>query len=745
MKSRKKIIQILPLLIVLLSFFSFAKERPKIGLVLSGGGSKGFAHIGTLRIIDSLHIPIDYIAGTSIGGIVGSLYSIGFSPDEIEDLARNTDWKEIFTDTPERRQMPHFRIKNSGKYQIEFQIKGSTPVIPSSLIGGQKISLLMSKLVVTHNQATNFDSLPIPIRLVATDLVSGKEIILKEGSLAKAMRATMSIPTVFSPVEWDDYLLIDGGLLNNFPVDVAKKMGAEFTIGVNVGTPPKGVKNLTSILDIIDQITSIPGYEKEEVQQKQTDILIKPQINDYTAADFEKEKISEIINIGNEAAKESLPKFIRLKKMLDSLNADYYADQKTKENPLPKEVSTKRFSVRSGNNPLIYSITIEGNESLPFEFINNLLGIKASDKFDPELLERRITDLYSLGYFETINYELQPLEDGRVNLILKVKEKSLRKLLVGLRYDNFYKLVGIIGVQTNNILFPGAWTETELQFAGLTRFKSMISYPTRSLSYPVYPYFRFSYKNIPYNVYNHNGEKVAAYSDNSSQIDVGLGISPQKFWVIEAEYSHEYMNTAPDIADRTQYRTYKDRIRKVQATMDLDLLDDILLPRHGILVTADAEKAVKNFHSDVDYWKVSCSLDFYETLFKRHTTRIYSFYGQSKNLPVYKTFFLGGPENFIGYDYNQLPVNNFILARFDYRYEYKKDIFFKLIGNAGYNYEANTDIQQDSKRLMWGYGFGVELLSPLGPLQAIFSWGEKSLSDPGNFKSSIYITAGYKF
>jgi NTE family protein len=385
---------------MIFSVESNGKEKPKIGLVLSGGGSKGFAHIGTLRLIDSLHIPVDYISGTSMGGIIGALYSIGFSPDQIEDLARNSDWSEIFTDTPPRSQLPHFRIKNSGKYQLEFQIKGFTPAIPSSLISGQKISLLLSKLVATHSHTTDFDSLPIPVHFVATDLVSGKEIILDHGSLAKAMRSTMSIPTVFSPVEWDDYLLIDGGLLNNFPVDVARKMGAEYIIGVNVGTPKKDVKSLDNILDIVDQTTSIPGYQKEELQQKLTDILIKPNINGYTAADFDKDKIEEIIKLGKDAARENITKFVKLKEMLDSLDIEYLASTKTSQIPIYSSSDAKLAPKGKStvNDLIIYSITIEGNESLPFEFINNLLGIKASDKFDPELLERRITDMYSLGY-----------------------------------------------------------------------------------------------------------------------------------------------------------------------------------------------------------------------------------------------------------------------------------------------------------------------------------------------------------
>lgn len=738
------IILILSAIVFLSGALALAKERPKIGLVLSGGGAKGFAHIGTLKLIDSLKIPIDYVAGTSMGGIVCALYSIGYSPDEIENIARTTEWTEIFTDLPQRNLLPHFRKKNAAKFQVEFSLNDFTPVIPNSFIVGQKISLLLSRFVALYSRTTNFDSLLIPLRLIATDLVSGNEIVLSRGSLAKAMRSTMSIPTVFSPVEWDDYLLIDGGILNNFPVDAARNMGAQFVIGVNVGSQSKGAKNLNTILDVIDQTTSIPGFAKEKIQQKQTDILIKPDISAYTAADFDPEKINEIIENGNIAAIENIKKFLNLKALIDSCKTDSSIENnaaitKIKDPKEPKSIK----------NSVIHGIRIEGNQSLNFEFIFNLLGLKVSSPFDPDLIERRITDMYSLGYFETITYEILPVRDNYVTLVLKVKEKPFRKFLVGLRYDDQYKLVGIIGVQTTNVLLSGIRTEMELQFAGLTRFKFMVSYPTRSLDFPIYPYFRFNYKNVPVEIYDNAGNKMAAYSDNSSTLGLGLGFSFQKFWAIEADYNYEYMNIAPDIADRTHidyYPNWTDKIRKFQASLDLDLLDEPILPRKGILVQADIEKAIKEFGSDVDYWRANILMDMYHTFNKYHTTRLYGYYCQSsQNLPEYKWFVLGGPESFIGYDYNQLIVDNFSFLRFDYRYEYKKDIFLKLIGNAGYRYNSNFEVQPQTKRFLWGAGFGVEFQSILGPLQAIFSWGEKSIADPGTLQSRIYITAGYKF
>ena len=224
--------------ICLFSLFTFiqAEDSPKIGLALSGGGSKGFAQIAVLKALDSLNIPIDYIAGTSIGSIVGAMYAIGYSGKQIEEMARTTDWNEVQKDKPERKYLPHFRKKDTGKYQLDFDLEGIKPVMPTGLIYGQKIILELSKWTREYEQVYNFDLLPIPFRCNAFDILSGKEVIIKEGSLSHALRASLSIPTIFAPVEWGDRLLVDGGVANNLPVDIVKDMGADIVLAVDVSS-----------------------------------------------------------------------------------------------------------------------------------------------------------------------------------------------------------------------------------------------------------------------------------------------------------------------------------------------------------------------------------------------------------------------------------------------------------------------------------------------------------------------------
>ena len=252
------------LLFCAITFAQSQESRPKVGLVLSGGGARGFAHIGTLALIDSLNIPIDYIAGTSMGGIIGALYSIGYDAVEIERIIRSLEWQQLFSDEPPREMVPYYERKHDGRFQLEFEIKDGRPVAPDGLISGQQILLALSELTYAYENVDHFDHLPIPYRCVTVDLITGKEVVLDSGSLSKAIRATMSIPTLFDPVEWGDSLLIDGGLLNNVPVDVVKEMGADIIITSNVGRTIRDKDQLNTLLEILEQSIFISEYAREE-------------------------------------------------------------------------------------------------------------------------------------------------------------------------------------------------------------------------------------------------------------------------------------------------------------------------------------------------------------------------------------------------------------------------------------------------------------------------------------------------
>lgn len=367
---------------VVLAFSQSTAQRPKVGLVLSGGGAKGIGHVGTLKMLDSLQIPVDCIAGTSMGGIIGALYAIGYNGLDLEKLFDRNDWQEIFTDIPPRPMLPYFQKEQVGKYQLEFGIRGFKPVPPSGLIFGQKVSLLFSSLTFAYERIADFDRLPIPFRCVAVDLVTGNEVVLKSGSLAKAMRSTMAIPTIFSPVEWGDSLLVDGGLVNNLPVDVVKAMGAEIVIAVDVGSPLKERSRLASGFDIFNQTITIVGLERIKTNAQQTNILIRPDLQEFSAADFDHDRIRAIAERGNQAARQNLSQLVALK--------EQYQLHRTKS---PAELASPSRPLR------IYDVQMRGHQSTPFEFITSILNLKPDDVYDHAVLQMRLADLRATGRF----------------------------------------------------------------------------------------------------------------------------------------------------------------------------------------------------------------------------------------------------------------------------------------------------------------------------------------------------------
>lgn len=731
----KKNIQLITVLLFIISSNIFPQnlKRPEVGVALSGGGALGFAHVGALKIIDSLNIPIDYVAGTSMGGLVGSLLSLGYSPQEMEELVTSTDWDDIFDDSPKRSDLPYFEKRNRGLYQLSLNLDGFTPTVPSGLIAGQKISLLFSNLTYLHESKKNFDQLPIPFRCIAVDLITGKEVVLKEGSLSKAMRATMSIPSAFNPVEWGDYLLIDGGVLNNFPVDVAREMGADIVIGLNLIYPPNKMEDYDNLLTILSRTADIPRDRRLFDNIKETDIYIEQNVDQFSLTDFNSEKISLIIKRGEEAARNKIPALLELKNKLLSFPPD----------------KKERIVLRRDFTKTISSITLKGNELLDFEFINNLLDIKTGQLFDSNIISEKIMRVYGLGYFDTIDYEIEPAGKYEYHLIINIKEKSKQKVFFGLRYNDFNKLVGAIKVQTTSLFIPGLRTELELQFAGIYKISGKMFYPSRSLDFPIYPFIHFIDKSSPVNIFDSTGSKLAQYRDASFLYGGGIGVNISKDWDLEVSYNKEHVNAKADIAFRNfgYFPDFGDKLSRIDLAVNFDNLDNIVLPRTGTKISIHSEISDTRLGSPIIYNKFDLRGESYITFNNYHTIKFRGSYLKGwNNVPIYKLFYLGGPAEFIGLDYTQLFGSRIAIAGIDYRYEFKKDIFFKILFNAAFDYRFGFPGEtQINGNPIYGFGVGVEFLSILGPLQLIIANGEKSPYKSESRKLYYYITAGYKF
>ena len=791
------------LIILAADLFSMTSGRPGIGLVLSGGGAKGFAHIGVLKMLDSLEIPVDYIAGTSMGGIVGALYSIGYSGSEIEALVYRTDWREVFNDDPARNELPFIQKKDTGKYQLEFGLQGLYPVPPSGLIYGQKISLLFSGLTYPYESITDFSKLPIPFHCVAVNIVTGSQVVLKGGSLAKAMRATMAIPTVFSPVEWGDSLLVDGGMANNLPVDVVRDMGAEIVIAVDVSSPLLKRHELNSAISVLQQSLQMLGINQWKENVESADLYIHPDLADFSTADFNSQKVMGILQSGDQTAQ-------RFKSALDSLKTAHHLERimDNRERPAFSSktsiaeiqisgytsttldeireslklrigddfvfesfldritelklamgfknvgyeiIPTSRESVRlmirieEKEKPILHGISITGNRNLPFSYIYQLIGFKPSDILDLEELNRKIMSLYGLGYFENIHYEIEPRGHNLVHLTLHVKELNKRKLRFGLRYDNQYQLVALLAVQGTNLLLPGLRYEHELQFAGLMHYFFKTYYPSRTLNLPVYPYLRFETKDVPISIYDlYLGNKIAQYDAKSTSYSAGFGLLLAKSLNIELAYETEHMEITPDIAfsDPAKFPQWDETLHRISASLIFDRLDDLSTPNHGAYITARYEGSYKRLKSELPYEMVQMSADFYHTINKRHTIRLYGFNGSGHSLPIYKTPNQGHPATFVGMDYDQLFGTKLSVLRTDYRFLIDSSVYLKFIFNTAFNIRQKTQFYDITPGAVLGYGIGLKWQSPIGPFELIFGRGDKHFASEHEMQNVFYLLVG---
>ena len=268
-----------------------APARPKTCLVLGGGGARGAAHIGVLKIIEEQHIPIDCITGTSMGAIVGGMYAAGYSAGEIEGILRGIDWKDMFTDDPARRELPMRRKEDELRFLggIELGFRDGKIALPRGVIQGQKLQLLLRRLLLSTLRTETFDELPIPFRAVATDIGTGKAVVFADGDLAMAIRASMSVPAAFAPIRYRGHLLVDGGITDNVPIDVARSLGAQRLIVVDVSEQLSPQDTLNSPFAIANQM--LTAMMKRQADEQITtlganDVLIRPELGGLTAADF---------------------------------------------------------------------------------------------------------------------------------------------------------------------------------------------------------------------------------------------------------------------------------------------------------------------------------------------------------------------------------------------------------------------------------------------------------------------------
>ena len=388
---------------------SSSSSRPRIGLVLSGGGALGSAHVGVLGVLEELRIPIDFVVGTSMGALVGGLYASGLSPAEMEQILADTDWRRVLEDRPPRREISYRQKVDDQAFLADFEAgfnrgRFSTP---PGLISGQSIGPALRRMAARTLGVRDFDALPIPFRAVATDLATGEEVVLSRGDLAQAMRASMSVPGIFSPIEIDDRLLVDGGLVSNLPVDAALEMGADVIVAVNVGQPLLVKEELSSLTRVTGQMLGLQMRRSVERQAARADVVIQPELTGYRNTDFERG--IEMVPRGAAAARAS---------------AEALARFTVSEEEFREHLRALRRP-RTLEGATVHSIQLTSSSTADPRFVLGQVETRPGDLLDLDSIHRDLDRLFDSGDFERIDVSLLPAEgEGSFDVLIEAIDKS---------------------------------------------------------------------------------------------------------------------------------------------------------------------------------------------------------------------------------------------------------------------------------------------------------------------------------
>lgn len=411
---------------------SFAQERKKVGVVLSGGGAKGAAHIGVLKALEEAGIPIDYIAGTSMGAVVGGLYAVGYTPDQLDSIIKGQDWSLLLSDKPARKKQTLKERDFAGKYLLSVPLIKTTKPEVSGLIRGENLNNLLSRLTISYHDSIDYNKLPIPFACVATNIVDGKEVVFHDGVLPVSIRASMAIPGVFTPVKLDSLVLVDGGLVNNYPVDVAREMGADIIIGSTVQEDHLETKNITNVGDILSQLINISTRAKFDDNIEDTDLHFQIDPGSFTTMDFKPDAIDSMIHRGWKTAHDQWDELMAIKEKID-IPEDY------SPKPVPKqEILTAQSAIP------IRKLTFENASKHEVKAVVHKCHLKANSDIKISQIEDAVSILQDDFNYPATYYSLTEA-GGKYDLTINVEQKNESNLYLGLRFDSEEMISAIVG------------------------------------------------------------------------------------------------------------------------------------------------------------------------------------------------------------------------------------------------------------------------------------------------------------
>lgn len=713
------------------------KGDVKVGLVLSGGGAKGFAHVAVLKVLEEAGVRIDYIGGTSMGAIIGGLYASGYSANQLDSIIRKTDFNKILTDNLPRKSKPFYEKENGEKYILTVPIKKGKLGMPTALSNGQNVLNLLTELTQNVNNISDFSKLPIPFVCIATNLETGKQEVLKNGFLPEAILASGAFPTLLAPVEIGGKLLTDGGITNNFPVEEVKALGADVIIGVDIQSGLENKEDLTSAVKILNQIVGFQMYKSMEHKYDSLELVIKPNMKNFNVVSFD--KVKEIMAEGDMAARENMYqlKAISARQIhADSLRIDI------------KQI--EKFKVKQ--------IKIDGNNYYTRAYIVGKLNLKSEESTNYGHVIESINNLSATGNFENVQYQIVHEGDGCI-VNLKVKEYPISNFLqLGVHYDDLYKTGILLNVTSKHLLTNNDMLSADIILGDNLRY---------NFNYFIDNGFYWSFGiKSRYNNFNSNVKFDEAnvnkinlnYEDFTNQMYIQTVFGRRFAIGAGAEFKRIKVSTETiSTVDSSQIgggRLFFDKSNYINliSYIKIDTYDKKYFQKKGAYLDVDFRwyLASSDYGNNfVSFSQLNGKVGLAHTFLKRLTAHFISEAGITigENSNRVLGFNVGGyGENFIntfiplyGYDFGTLSGNSYLRSAFTFRYEFLPKNYLMTTANyarVGKNLFNEGRIFEDTKS---GYMLGYGLDTFLGPIEFNYTWS------PDHKENYWYFNVGYWF
>ena len=726
----------------------------KVGLVLSGGGAKGLAHIGVLKVIEEAGVRIDYIGGTSMGAIVGALYASGYSANQLDSIFNVIDFSTLIQDDIPRGAKTFYERDDSEKYALTLPFDKFEVSFPQGISKGQNLYNFLSKLTNHVSDIDDFNELPIPFFCIATNVESGKESTLNSGYLPRAITASGAIPTLFSPVKINDSIYVDGGVVNNYPVDKVRKLGAEYIIGVDVQDTLKTRDKLNTAFDVFVQISNFNTIENMIAKRKKTDLYIHPNIDNYNLVSFAEGR--KIIDAGIKEANV-------FKKQLEALAAK----QNTSKNKLEK-IKLRKIKLETNDSLLIKNVEIEGNKNYSRSYILGKLKLKTPDRTSYQDFNEGVNNLSATGNFQSINYRfIHNDNDEAITVKFNVIESNSKMLLrIAAHFDDLYKSAALVNITRKRLLTNNDVASFDFIIGDNIRY-NFNYYIDKGFYWSVGLNSNLTTFNKNVDVHFLFPEGLPILNSQINQIDLNYSDLTNQVFVqtlfkrsylvrlgAEHKWLKYYSNTI-GLDENNKPRTVfeNNNYFSTYGTLRFDTYDNKFFPKKGFNFEGDFHLYLFTLDKDIDIKEFSIAkakIGFAKTFFNNLTTVISAEggvkIGGSKNNSF--DFFVGGYgfkesnniSSLYGYDALSLRGDTFLKSTLTLDYEIIKKGHINIAANI-----ANVgDRLFNSKEWIdsidyTGYVIGLGLETFIGPVEIKYSFS------PERDEGEWYVSAGFRF